>query len=188
MTATDPHSDPRHEPDADRPEETRRAVLTAVRAEGGQATTRRLVAVTGQPYADRSPLRVAVDRLTATGQLTGEPVSDDDVCHTRWLLTDLGRTVLGQRPTEPARLRAAAAAMHDAASWAEDMAAGGPFSGGYDDLVDLMARALARMARAAVDGGHLAVRAEMVRRVSASADALFASYPDDQRLDQRAGQ
>jgi hypothetical protein len=172
----------------DRTGTTRRAVLTAVHQEGGQATTRRLVATTGQPYLAHSPLHRALHTLTATGQLTAEPVSDDDVAHTRWLLTDVGRQTLGRRPAEPVRLRAAAVALRDAAEWVEGMAAGQPLmvDDGYERVVDLAARALARVARAATDGGHLA-RVEVLARVDAEARRLFEHYPDDRRIDQSGG-
>jgi hypothetical protein len=170
--------------ETDRATSGRRALLTVVAREGGQATTRRLLGAAGQPFVDRSALRRALRTLTASGQLTAEPVSADDVGHARYLLTDLGRRSLGRPPAEPVRLRAAAVALRDAAEWVEGMAAGKPLmaAGGYEGVVDLLARALARVARAAVDGGHLA-RVELAPRVVAEVERLFEEYPDDRRVD-----
>lgn len=169
--------------ETDRATSGRRALLTVVAREGGQATTRRLLGAAGQPYVDRSALRRALRTLTASGQLTAEPVSADDVGHARYLLTDLGRRSLGRPPAEPVRLRAAAVALRDAAEWVEGMALGRPLmASGYEGVVDLLARAMARVARAAADGGHLA-RVELAPRVSAEVDRLFADYPDDRRVD-----
>lgn len=159
-------------------------VLRAVTSEGGQATTRRLVATTGHVYAPRSALRHALRQLTGSGRLVAEPDDGDDVAATRWLITDRGRAALAVPSTEARRLRVASAALGDAAQWAADMARGAPPAAGrYDLLADLLARAVARAGRAAVDAGRPGGRIGFRDQVAAAAVALAAHYPDDGRLD-----
>lgn len=159
-------------------------VLRAVAAEGGQATTRRLVAATGRAYAPRSALRHALRQLTAVGQLVAEPDHRDDVAGQRWLITDRGRRVVGAGPTAARRLRVAAATLRDAAEWAEGMAAEAPLMAGrWDGLVALLARSAARSARSAVDAGHSGGRAAFQCQLATLVAELVDDYPDDRRVD-----